>query len=76
MQSVVRTVWEILGEGSFTESWLTWPHSAAVPCLTPLHPTLPPLTDTEFLHGSQKKHPKNYTLLCIWFLAVFFFFFK
>lgn len=59
MQSVVRTVWEILGEGSFTESWLTWPHSAAVPCLTPLHPTLPPLTDTEFSHGSQKKTPKK-----------------
>lgn len=50
-------VGKILGKGSFTGSWLTWPHHAAVPCLTPLHPTLAPLTATEFLQGSKKKSP-------------------
>lgn len=50
-------VGKILGEGSFTGSWLTWTHCAAVPCLTPLHPTLPPLAATEFLQRSQKNPP-------------------
>lgn len=53
-------VGKILGEGNFTGTWLTWPHCAAVPCLTPLHPTLLPLTATEFLQWSQKNHPDVY----------------
>lgn len=47
-------VGKILGKGSFMG---TWPHCAAVRCLTPPHPTLPPLTATEFLQRSQKNPP-------------------
>lgn len=61
---------KILGEGSFTGSWLTWPHCAAVPCLTPLQPTLPPLTATEFFRSPKKNHPATHYLGfgCILFL--------